>query len=59
MVSFWLLLKYTVMHGVLIFVGVVMRISFSLGIPRVMFAPPWPAKWNVFKVIWVDGSPTD
>lgn len=37
--------------------GVVIRISFSLGIPSVIFAPPWPAKWKVFSVIWVEGSP--
>ena len=31
----------------------------SLGIPRVTFISPRPAKWNVLSVIWVDGSPTD
>mmetsp|Transcript_27715 Transcript_27715/g.66797 ORF Transcript_27715/g.66797 Transcript_27715/m.66797 type:complete len:232 (+) Transcript_27715:1455-2150(+) len=33
-------------------------ISRSRGIPRVTFAPA-PAKWNVFNVICVDGSPID
>jgi hypothetical protein len=41
------------------FVGVVIRISLSLGIPKVILAAPWPAKWNVFRVICVDGSPID
>jgi len=47
------------MQGVLMFVGVVMRISLSRGIPNVMLAAPCPAKWNVFRVIWVEGSPID
>ena len=29
------------------------------GIPRVTFISPRPAKWNVFRVIWVEGSPID
>ena len=45
------------MHGVLMFEGVVIKISFSLGIPSVILAPPCPAKWKVFNVIYVDGSP--
>ena len=40
-------------------VGVVIKISFRRGIPRVMFAPPCPAKWNVLRVICVEGSPID
>lgn len=44
-------LKKTVMHGVLMFVGVVIKISLSRGIPSVILAAPWPAKWNVFNVI--------
>ena len=36
-----------------------MRISLNLGIPRVTFISPLPAKWKVFRVIWVDGSPID
>mmetsp|Transcript_20857 Transcript_20857/g.58529 ORF Transcript_20857/g.58529 Transcript_20857/m.58529 type:complete len:238 (+) Transcript_20857:177-890(+) len=32
--------------------------SFSRGTPRVTFFAPTPAKWNVFKVICVAGSPT-
>jgi hypothetical protein len=28
-----------------------------LGTPRVMFMLATPAKWNVFRVIWVPGSP--
>ncbi len=27
------------------------------GIPKVTFFSPCPAKWNVFKVIYVEGSP--
>ena len=52
-------MKNTFMQGVLILVGVVIRISLSLGIPSVMLAAPWPAKWKVLRVIWVDGSPID
>jgi hypothetical protein len=37
----------------------VIRISLSLGIPSVTLAPPCPARWKVFNVICVDGSPTD
>jgi len=40
-------------------VGVVIRISLRRGIPSVMLAAPWPAKWNVLSVIYVDGSPID
>lgn len=45
------LLKNIVMQGVLILLGVVIRISFKRGIPKVILAAPWPAKWNVFNVI--------
>lgn len=41
-----------------LFAAVIM-ISLNLGIPSVTFAPPCPARWNVFNVICVDGSPTD
>ena len=34
-------------------------ISFSLGTPRVTFLADTPAKWNVFNVICVAGSPRD
>jgi len=33
-------------------------ISLSLGTPSVTFLAETPAKWNVFKVIWVAGSPS-
>lgn len=46
-------------EGVLILALAVMSISRSLGIPRVTFISPRPAKWKVLRVIWVDGSPTD
>lgn len=32
-------------------------ISFNLGTPSVTFFAETPAKWKVFKVIWVAGSP--
>mmetsp|Transcript_45814 Transcript_45814/g.129605 ORF Transcript_45814/g.129605 Transcript_45814/m.129605 type:complete len:293 (+) Transcript_45814:531-1409(+) len=35
----------------------VWTISLSRGMPRVTFAPPWPARWKVFRVICVLGSP--
>lgn len=41
------------------FVFLVVINSFSLGTPSVTFAPPWPAKWKVFNVICVEGSPKD
>jgi hypothetical protein len=47
----FLSLNYKVMLGVLSLSVAVMRISLSLGIPKVTLAPPWPAKWKVFKVI--------
>jgi len=31
----------------------------NLGIPSVTFISPLPAKWNVFNVICVEGSPID
>ena len=34
-----------------------LMISFILGTPRVTFILATPAKWKVFKVIWVPGSP--
>lgn len=40
-------------------IGEVIKISFNLGIPKVIFAAPCPAKWKVFRVIYVEGSPTD
>jgi hypothetical protein len=33
--------------------------SLIRGTPCVMFMLATPAKWNVFKVIWVDGSPME
>jgi len=44
--------------GVFMLVPSVIRISRRRGIPRVTFTPPCPAKWKVFNVIWVEGSPT-
>lgn len=41
------------------FVFFVVINSFNLGTPNVTFAPPCPAKWKVFNVIYVDGSPKD
>lgn len=32
---------------------------YSLGRPSVTFLSDTPAKWKVFNVIWVVGSPTD
>lgn len=34
-------------------------ISLILGTPNVTFMLATPAKWNVFNVIWVAGSPID
>lgn len=34
-----------------------LMISLIRGTPRVMFMEATPAKWNVFRVIWVPGSP--
>jgi len=45
--------------GVLIWSVAVIKISLSLGTPNVKFAAPCPALWKVFKVIYVEGSPTD
>mmetsp|Transcript_9917 Transcript_9917/g.19558 ORF Transcript_9917/g.19558 Transcript_9917/m.19558 type:complete len:244 (-) Transcript_9917:1453-2184(-) len=46
------------MVGVFNTLDAVIIISRSRGIPRVTFAPD-PAKWNVFRVICVEGSPID
>jgi hypothetical protein len=46
------------MIGVLITFAALM-ISFMRGTPSVTFIEATPAKWNVFKVIWVPGSPID
>lgn len=43
-------LKGHVMTGVLILREAVIKISCSLGIPRVTFISPRPARWNVFKL---------
>mmetsp|Transcript_26653 Transcript_26653/g.68863 ORF Transcript_26653/g.68863 Transcript_26653/m.68863 type:complete len:229 (-) Transcript_26653:3577-4263(-) len=45
------------MIGEEIVTDAVWTISRSLGIPSVTFAPPCPAKWNVLRVICVEGSP--
>lgn len=34
-----------------------LMISLMRGTPRVMFMEATPAKWKVFRVIWVPGSP--
>ena len=49
----------SVMAGVLMLALAVMTISRRRGMPSVTFTPPPPAKWNVFSVICVDGSPID
>ena len=36
-----------------------LMISLILGTPSVTFIDATPAKWNVFSVIWVPGSPMD
>lgn len=36
-----------------------LKISFILGTPKVTFIEATPAKWKVFRVIWVLGSPKD
>jgi hypothetical protein len=46
------------MIGVLIVLEALM-ISLIRGTPRVTFIEATPAKWNVFRVIWVPGSPID
>ena len=45
-------------EGVLIFLAT-FNISFNLGTPSVTLCAEFPAKWNVFNVIWVVGSPND
>ena len=52
------LMSDAVMIGVLIFLDALM-ISLIRGTPRVMFIDATPAKWNVFSVICVPGSPMD
>jgi hypothetical protein len=46
------------MIGVLITLAALM-ISLIRGTPRVTFIAATPAKWKVFNVIWVPGSPMD
>ncbi len=46
------------MIGVLIFLEALI-ISLIRGTPCVMLMPATPAKWNVFRVICVPGSPID
>lgn len=45
-----------VMMGVEMFLEALM-ISLTRGTPCVMFMEATPAKWKVFRVIWVPGSP--
>ena len=47
------------MFGVLMNFEAVISSSRNRGIPSVTFISPRPAKWNVLRVIWVDGSPID
>jgi len=47
------------MFGVLMTLEAVISSSRNRGIPSVTFISPRPAKWNVLRVIWVDGSPID
>ena len=46
------------MIGVFIYLAAFM-ISLILGTPKVTFMLATPAKWNVFNVIYVAGSPID
>ena len=48
-----------VITGVASFLAAAMSSSRRRGMPSVTLASPRPAKWNVFRVICVDGSPTD
>mmetsp|Transcript_89861 Transcript_89861/g.275082 ORF Transcript_89861/g.275082 Transcript_89861/m.275082 type:complete len:260 (+) Transcript_89861:1453-2232(+) len=48
---------FTLMSGVAQDFEPVWMISRSRGMPNVTLAPPWPAKWKVFSVICVLGSP--
>jgi len=48
--------NYIILPGVLIFF-VKFKISFNLGTPNVTFLLLTPAKWKVFRVICVAGSP--
>lgn len=50
--------RNTVSEGAFGFFEMLM-ISFRRGTPRVTFFDDTPAKWNVFSVIWVAGSPSD
>lgn len=51
--------NYKDIVGVFYFLVAVIKISLNLGIPNVTFFSPCPAKWKVFNVIYVDGSPID
>jgi len=48
-------LKCNYIIGVFIFALEVNNNYLKRGIPRVKLTPPCPAKWNVFKVICVEG----
>jgi hypothetical protein len=50
--------RKTVSDGALGFLDMLM-ISFRRGTPKVTFFDDTPAKWKVFSVIWVAGSPSD
>jgi hypothetical protein len=50
--------SFAVMIGVLMFLAALM-ISLIRGTPSVTFIEATPAKWKVFRVIWVPGSPID
>lgn len=52
----WPLISFIVMIGVVIFL-VLLIISLMRGTPWVIFILEIPAKWKVFRVIWVAGSP--
>lgn len=56
--SLSLVTSLQLMIGVLIVLEALM-ISLMRGTPSVMFMDATPAKWNVFKVICVPGSPMD
>ena len=50
--------RKTVREGALGFL-LILIISFNLGTPKVTFFDDTPAKWKVFSVICVAGSPSD
>lgn len=56
LISLLLLISFTSIIGVLIFY-VALIISLILGTPKVIFIEATPAKWKVFRVIYVPGSP--